>query len=276
MMEGLGRETDLTTGFPDVENGVGEKMGGMQILGGWESCKVCGSPLLDFGRAGSGGRGSGRTGMVVGTIIALSSPPSMPKKAWLSLLSFIVGIPISVPPSSSTSPTFQRAPSTLSFPGIPPLDLPMALLQSITVPAPVVVVVASFALRSASRTEMMADVESPDILHTLGVCRSHGRQQLAPILMWEVVGWPGWGWEPVFRGCGRAWAIIVAAVDGGDIVLVIDGGGTWGGLVQGLTLVVERAQFACNTRVEARRGGGERVKKKTHSHSIAVRTYGPG
>ncbi len=27
---------------------------------------------------------------------------------------------------------------------------------------------------------------------------------------------------------------------------------------------------------EARRGGGERVKKKTHSHSIAVRTYSPG
>ncbi len=56
--------------------------------------------------------------------------------------------------------------------------------------------------------------------------------------MWEVVGWPGWGWEAVFRGHGRAWAIIVTAVDGGDIVLVVDGGGAWGGLVRGLTLVV--------------------------------------
>ncbi len=59
-----------------------------------------------------------------------------------------------------------------------------------------------------------------------------------PISMWEVVGWPGWGWEAVFHGCGGAWAIIVATVDGGDIVLVVDGGGTWEGLIQGLTLVV--------------------------------------
>ncbi len=136
----------------------------------------------------------------------------------------------------------------LSFPSIPPLDLPIAPLRSITVPAPIVIVivvvvlvivfVASFALHSASLAEMMADVESPDILHTLGVCRSHGQWRLAPISMWEVVGWPGWGWEAVFRGCGQAWAIVVAAIDGGDIVLVVDGGGARGGLVRGLTLVV--------------------------------------
>ncbi|PBK81645.1 hypothetical protein ARMGADRAFT_1091036 [Armillaria gallica] len=223
--------------FPHPENEGYTNVGWLGELQGH------GSPLLDFGGAGSGGRGSGHTGMVVGAIVALLSPPSTPKKAWSSSSSFVVGVPISVPPSSLTSPAFQRAPSMLSFPSIPPLDLPMAPQRSISVPTPVVVVlvvvfVASFALRSAPRAEMTADVESPDILHTLGVCRSRGRRRLAPISMWEVVGWPGWGWEAVFRGHGRAWAIVVAAVDDGDIVLVVDGGGARGGLVRGLTLVM--------------------------------------
>ncbi len=57
--------------------------------------------------------------------------------------------------------------------------------------------------------------------------------------MWEVLGWQEWGWGGCFRGCCWAWAIVVVTVDGGDIVLVVDGGGAWGGLIQGLSLVVE-------------------------------------
>ncbi len=40
------------------------------------------------------------------------------------------------------------------------------------------------------------------------------------------------------RGCGGVWAIVVVAVDGGDMVVFVDGGGTRGGLIRGLTLVV--------------------------------------
>ncbi len=45
---------------------------------------------------------------------------------------------------------------------------------------------------------MVADIESPDVLHTLVVCRSHGWQRLAPILMWDMLGWPGWRMGAVF------------------------------------------------------------------------------
>ncbi len=48
----------------------------------------------------------------------------------------------------------------------------------------------------------------------------------------------GMGMGGYFHGHGRTWAIVIVAVNGGDIVLVVDVGGTWGGLIQGLTLVV--------------------------------------
>ncbi len=40
----------------------------------------------------------------------------------------------------------------------------------------------------------------------------------------------GMGMGGYFRGYGQTWAIVVA-IDGGNIMLVIDGGGTWGGLI---------------------------------------------
>ncbi|KAK0432531.1 hypothetical protein EV421DRAFT_1742274 [Armillaria borealis] len=65
----------------------------------------------------------------------------MPKWAWLSLLSLAIGIPIFIPPSSSTSPALQRLPSKLSCPTILPLDLPRALHQSMTTPIPPIVII---------------------------------------------------------------------------------------------------------------------------------------
>ncbi len=168
-------------------------MGDTQTLGGWKSCRARGSRMLDFGGAGSGGRGSGRTGMVMGTIVAPSSRPSKPKRASSSSSSsFVVGVPIFVLPSSSISPALQRAPSTISCSIIPPLDTPTAPHQSIASPSPilvvlvvffVVLVVARLAFRSPSRAKMAADVESPDVLHILGVYRSRVRRRLAPISM---------------------------------------------------------------------------------------------
>ncbi len=67
-------------------------------------------------------------------------------------------------------------------------------IPALAVIALVVVVLASSAFDSSSRAEMAADIESPDVLHTLVVCKTHGQRRLALILMWEVLGWPGWGW----------------------------------------------------------------------------------
>ncbi len=70
-----------------------------------------------------------------------------------------------------------------SFSKILPLDTPRALHQSMTIPAYsivvtivmlVVIIVASSISNSSSCTEMVADIESPDVLYTLVVCKTHG------------------------------------------------------------------------------------------------------
>ncbi len=48
----------------------------------------------------------------------------------------------------------------------------------------------------------------------------------------------GMGMGGCFSGRGWAWAIVVVAVDGVDIVLVVDGGGARGDLIRGLMLAV--------------------------------------
>ncbi|KAK0429524.1 hypothetical protein EV421DRAFT_1745534 [Armillaria borealis] len=205
-------ETDLTTEFPDVENGGGEIIG----MGGWDRRMARGTPMLVFGGVGSGGRATSRTAMILGSSVAHSTPLSMPQIAWPSLSLSAVGVRIFIPPSSSTSPTLQRAPSTRSFPNIPPPDLPRAAHQSMAAPAPVVVVIAAavlvvvlmvgFGFRSLSRRQMASDSGSPDvfdIVHPLG-----------------------------------AWAGVVIAVYGGGVIGVVGGGRTSCSLIRGLTQAV--------------------------------------
>ncbi|PBK79408.1 hypothetical protein ARMGADRAFT_1093166 [Armillaria gallica] len=218
------RETDLTTVFPNVANGGGEvvimvdepwgrisggkpgdgdgmaahddwvigTLGACHIRvpqpkkGGTHECRVTG----ELG-AGSGGWGNSDTSMIVGTIVAPSNYSSMHNRAWSSSSSFIVGVLISILPSSSTSLALQCDPSMLSFHSTPPSGIPLDPQQSMIAPALIVVVVASFVFGSSSCIEMATDKESLDILHTLGVCRSHIRRRLAPISMWGKLGRSG-------------------------------------------------------------------------------------
>ncbi|KAK0226817.1 hypothetical protein EDD85DRAFT_958586 [Armillaria nabsnona] len=137
--------------------------------------------------AGGSGQGSGHMGMVMGTIVAPSSRPLTPKKAWSSSSSFVVGIPSFILPSSLISPALQCAPSTLSCSNSSPLDTPRAPHQIIASPTPiVVVVVARLALCTPFHAKMAADIKTPDILHTLMVCRSHGWRRLSPMSMWAM------------------------------------------------------------------------------------------
>lgn len=92
------------------------------------------------------------------------------------MLLLAVGILIFVPPSSSTSPAFQRPPSTSSFSRILPPDTLRALHQNTTVPTGtivtlVVIIVASSVFDSSYRAKMVADVDCPDGLHTVVVCQ---------------------------------------------------------------------------------------------------------
>ncbi len=233
-METSEKKTDLTVGFPDIENGGGEvrgavaiacgqlggqesrrwgwsadarrpghgeawrisyscsptqKMGDTRFSGGWGSCRARESSTLAFGGAGGGERGSGCTGMVMGAIVAPSSRPSKPKRAWSSPSSFIVGVSIFVLPSSSISPVLQRAPSALSCSSIPPLDTPRAPHQSIaSSPSPRRRRRGHLAFRTPFRAEMAADIEFPRVLHTLVVCGCRGWWRLAPMSMLEVLG----------------------------------------------------------------------------------------
>ncbi len=133
--------------------------------------------MLDFGRVGSSGWGNGRMVLIFGAIIAPSNRPSMPERAWVSSLSLAVGVLNIVPPSCSMSPTCLHHPSMLSFPRILPLDHPRALQQSMTISTPtIVIVIVRFAFDSPSCTEMIVDIESLDVIRTLGVCGSRGQQ----------------------------------------------------------------------------------------------------
>ncbi len=49
----------------------------------------------------------------------------------------------------------------------------------------------------------------------------------------------GMGMGSCFSGHGQAWPIVIITINGVDIILVVDGGDTWGGLIWGLMLVVE-------------------------------------
>ncbi|KAK0235748.1 hypothetical protein EDD85DRAFT_791185 [Armillaria nabsnona] len=142
------------------------------------------------------------------------------------------------------------------------VDTPRVPHQIIASPTPIIVVVVVFfvivvvarlALRTPFCTEMAANIKTLD------------KSWMAVIVTNVDVG---------SVGCGGACAVVVVDVDVGIVVVVVDGHSTRGSLIQGLTLV-GRAQFAYYASAEARRGGGERVKKKMHSHSITVRTYGP-
>lgn len=159
--------------------------------------------MLRFGQASGGGRGNGPGIVVLSTFVAPSICPSKSKRACLSSSSCAVGVPIFVLPCSLMSPTLQCVPSTLSFTSSPPPAVPMATHQSTAAPVVVVlmvvVIMASRAFDSLSRTQMMADVESPDALHTLVVCGSRMQERLAPMSMWEVLGRLGWGWGPNSR-----------------------------------------------------------------------------
>ncbi len=119
-----------------------QRMEDIRVWGCWRCCIVQRMLLLVFGGAGSGGWANGHKVMVLGTIVAPSSRPSIPKQARLLLLLLVVGIPIFIASSSSTSPALQHRPSTLSFPSSPPPHIPMALHQSKIVPAPVIIVAA--------------------------------------------------------------------------------------------------------------------------------------
>ncbi len=152
-------------------------------------------------------RANDLTVLVPGEVIAPSGRPLMPKRALLLLSSSAVGIPILVAPSSSMFPTIQHCLSTPSFLSRPPTGIPLALHQSmvalalaviVAVIVLVVVLVASHAFGSPSRAEMMANVKSLGVAYSLGVCRSHVWQRLAPMSMQQVLGGVGMGIWPMF------------------------------------------------------------------------------
>ncbi|PBK86399.1 hypothetical protein ARMGADRAFT_1035573 [Armillaria gallica] len=117
------------------------------------------------------------------------------------MLLLAVGILIFIPPSSSTSPAFQRPPSTSSFFRIVPPDTLRALHQNTTIPTGtivtlVVIIVASSVFDSSSCIKMVADVDCPDRLHTVV-------RQFAPMSMREVLKGMGDGDE--FEGMMLPW-----------------------------------------------------------------------
>ncbi|KAK0429949.1 hypothetical protein EV421DRAFT_1744696 [Armillaria borealis] len=142
------RDTDLTTGFPDVENGGGEVV--------WVERDT---PMLDIGGLGSGGGSNHRRENFSGAFVPPSSHPSTPRRTWQSSLSLAVGAPNIVLPSSSTSLALQRAPSTLCFPSIHPPSIPMAAHQSMAAPTSVVVVAVVF-VRKLCAAAIGTDVDA--------------------------------------------------------------------------------------------------------------------
>ncbi|SJL06844.1 uncharacterized protein ARMOST_10186 [Armillaria ostoyae] len=128
------------------------------------------------------------------------------------------------------SPALQCHPSTSSIPSSPPTSIPMAPHQTRITPAPtvvvavallVVVVLATSSFCSPSRAKMVADVESPDVLHTLGVCGSRLWQRLASMLMWRVAGQSGWGWGPYLWPRQGIAIVVIIAMGGGGVIVVV-------------------------------------------------------
>ncbi len=154
--------------------------------------------MLDFCGAGSSGWGNGHTVLIFSAIVAPSNRPLMPERAWVSSSLLVVGVPNIVPPSCSMSPACLHRPSMLSFPRILPLDCPSALQQSMTISTPtvivvviivvIIIVVVRFAFDGPSCAKMIVNIESLDVIHTLGACRSHGRRRLTPMSMRVIAG----------------------------------------------------------------------------------------
>ncbi len=159
----------------------------------------------------------------------------------MSSSSLVVGVPNIIPPSCSMSPACLHRPSTLSFPRILPLDCPRALQQSMTISTPtvvvVIIVVIHFTFDGPSCTEMIIDIESLDVIRTLGVCGSCGRRRLTLMSMRVIVGMLQWGWATYSRPL-RGVVRVVVTIDGGGVVFVLGGGRTLCSLIRGLTQVV--------------------------------------
>ncbi|PBK72336.1 hypothetical protein ARMSODRAFT_972962 [Armillaria solidipes] len=66
-------------------------IGDVRIWGPWDGCMGRGTSMLVFGRAGSGGRENCRMTMIVGTLVAPSTPPSIRKR--------VISLHSSPPPS---------------------------------------------------------------------------------------------------------------------------------------------------------------------------------
>ncbi|SJL17307.1 uncharacterized protein ARMOST_20856 [Armillaria ostoyae] len=86
------------------------------------------------------------------------------------------------------SPTLLKPPSLLSFWATPPQNSTRALPHSINPPTPIVAVIVVLsvgiliigsALRRPSHAEMAANIESPDVWHTLVACGNE------PRLLWQ-------------------------------------------------------------------------------------------
>ncbi len=156
--------------------------------------------MLVFSGAGSGGRVKHCMTLIPSVFIETSGLPSMLKRACMSSLLFGVSVQIFIPPSCSTSPALPDPPSFTSFQVSTPQDISRATPRSMKPPVPLVVVLVMLdvavlfvgcALRRPSRTEMEANVLSPDILYTIPLCGICVWQQLAPMSLWRVLGWRG-------------------------------------------------------------------------------------
>lgn len=178
-----------------------------------------------------------------------SYPPSMTKRAWSSTSLFTVSVLTFVSPSRSSSPALLPCLFLLSFNIGPPKDNARALPHSRNPPTPVLVLMAlgvgifGCAFCGPSRIEMVADIISKSVLHTVLVCRSLVWQRLTPITIWGYqVGRNRNGSR--CHGHGREMVTIIIVINGGDAVAVVVGGSIWCCLIQGLTQLVgvERTQ----------------------------------
>ncbi len=165
----------------------------IQVWGSWGGYMAQGTLMLMSGKVGGGGQGNGPRSMILGAFVAPSSHPSTPKKVCPLSLSCAISILIFLLPSCSMSTACLHRPPTPSFSSILPPHSPRAAHQSTTIPALavvilVIVVMAHLAFSSSSCVEMVVDVESPGVLHTIEVCETHVWLRLAPISMCGVLG----------------------------------------------------------------------------------------
>ncbi|PBK70568.1 hypothetical protein ARMSODRAFT_974488 [Armillaria solidipes] len=180
-MERLGRETDLTSRFPDVENRAGEVVA-----------------MVDepWGRI-SGRYQSTMTG-ASGGLAHIGFVFPHPENGEYMSLEWLGELQGGWEPYVEFRWGGEQWAGQWSYGD----DHPRAPQQSVITPAyaAIVLVMARSVFRSPSRIEMAADVESPDVLHTLG-------------------------------------AVVVVSIDVVGVMVVIDGRGAWGSLIGGLMRV---------------------------------------